>query len=425
MDKAAIRAKLEVVRERTWATLEPCSEEDLLAQHEPIVSPLMWDLNHIAHFEELFLVEDGDPGFMSLPSEANPYEHPRPERGDLDLPSMKAVRSRLRDVRERSLARLAALPEEPEDRYWREGFAHRMVADHERQHRENMIIALDTFPRGDYVPPTRSDPPASRGIDTSDRVQVPGGTFTVGTDLGVGVYDNEAPPHEVDLDPFSIGRFPVTNAQFLEFVEDGGYEDPTYWDENGYYMVAGTGTTSPQPWIRGDDGWYLDGYDRREPLPMEHPVRGVSAFEAKAYAEWAGGRLPTEAEWEAAASWDPDQGAKHRFPWGHEAQDPPANLDARHWQTAPVGAYPGSASPVGAEQIVGDVWEWTATTFDAYEGHEPFPYREYSQPFFGEGYRVLKGGSWITHPNNARTTFRNWWYPRLRHVPAGLRVVWD
>jgi iron(II)-dependent oxidoreductase len=162
---------------------------------------------------------------------------------------------------------------------------------------------------------------------------------------------------------------------------------------------------------------------------MDRPVMGVSAFEAEAYADWADGRLPTEAEWEAAASRDPEAGTKTRFPWGDEAdEDPeavPANLDAQHWATAPVGAYPDGASPLGVEQMVGDVWEWTATIFDGYPGYEPFPYPEYSQPFLGEEYRVLRGGSWSSHPNNARTTFRNWLYPRLRHIPAGFRVVWD
>lgn len=430
MDEAAIRDELEGTRERTWDLVEPCSEADLRVQHEPIVSPLLWDLNHLAEYERVFLVEDGDPGYGGLPEEADAFAHPRPERGDLDLPSVKEVRAKLARTRERGLQRIADLPAEPEDPYWVDGFGARMVANHERLHQENMAIALATFPRGDYVPPDRTDPPAARDVGPGERVPVPGGTVPVGTDLEAGAWDNEAPRHEVDLDPFSIRRFPVTNGEFLEFVESGGYEDPAHWDEDGYFLVAGTGETSPEPWVREDGEWFLEHYDRKVPLPLDRPVHGVSAFEAEAYASWAGGRLPTEAEWEAAASWDPETGRKHRFPWGDEAAESeseaaPANLDRACWQTAPAGAYPDGASPVGAEQMVGDVWEWTSTPFHAYEGYEPFPYPQYSQPFFDAGYRVLKGGSWITHPQNARVTFRNWWYPRLRHVPAGFRVVWD
>jgi iron(II)-dependent oxidoreductase len=163
-----------------------------------------------------------------------------------------------------------------------------------------------------------------------------------------------------------------------------------------------------------------------EPLPPTQPVQHVCYFEAEAYARWVGRRLPTEVEWEKAAAWDPATGRKYRFPWGDE---PPterqANLGQRHLQPAPIGTYPDGASPVGAQQMLGDVWEWTSSTFTGFPGFCVFPYREYSEVFFGSDYQVLRGGSWATDPLACRTTFRNWDYPIRRQIFSGFRTARD
>ena len=163
---------------------------------------------------------------------------------------------------------------------------------------------------------------------------------------------------------------------------------------------------------------------RTEPVRGDHPVVHVSWHDADAYARWAGKRLPTEFEWEVAAAWDPESGAARRFPWGDDLAGPEvANLDQRLFTSAPAGAYPAGASPLGCEQMLGDVWEWTASDFLPYPGFQAFPYTEYSEPFFGGPFKVLRGASWATRPRVARNTFRNWDSPIKRQIFAGFRCT--
>lgn len=426
MDAGAIEQALERTRERTWELVAPADPGDLREQFDPIVSPVMWDLLHIARFEELWLVERAAGGDASLDDDVDALQHERYERAEIDLPTLDEVRDLHRDVRERTLEVLADLPEDPDDPLTADGFVHRMIVDHERQHQENIAVAFDTFPRGRYVPPDRAPTPDPAPVDDG-MVEVPGGPFPMGHPREPGTYDNEWPRHEREVAAFRIGRTPVTNADYLAFMEDGGYEDPGLWPGDSFDFVAGVGKVHPRNWKRsGADDWYVKRYDELVELPPDHPVTHVSWYEARAYATWAGKRLPTEAEWEKACTWDPDGGDKSTYPWGDVGWSPElANLDRRTWSTAPVGAYPKGVSPVGCHQMVGDGWEWTATAFDGYPGFEAFPYDEYSKTFHGEGYQVLRGGSWITHPANARGTFRNWAYPHLRHMPAGFRLAED
>jgi iron(II)-dependent oxidoreductase len=153
-------------------------------------------------------------------------------------------------------------------------------------------------------------------------------------------------------------------------------------------------------------------------------VQHVSFYEAEAYAQWAGRRLPTEAEWETAATSTAD-GEKLLQPWGDAPHRGRANVGRARFAPAPVGSYPGGVSPVGCHGMLGDVWEWTASPFRAYPEFEPFPYPEYSAVFFDGGYRVLRGGSWATHPLVARATFRNWDHPQRRQIFSGFRTARD
>jgi len=166
--------------------------------------------------------------------------------------------------------------------------------------------------------------------------------------------------------------------------------------------------------------------DHRAAVDPRRPVCHVCAHEAEAFARWAGKRLPTEQEWEAAATWDPATGTRRAYPWGDEAPTRElANLDQLAFETAPVGAYPRNVSPIGCYGMIGDVWEWTASDFAPYPGYETFPYPEYSEVFFGPEYRVLRGGSWATRPGAARSTFRNWDYPIRRQIFSGFRCAAD
>jgi iron(II)-dependent oxidoreductase len=214
-------------------------------------------------------------------------------------------------------------------------------------------------------------------------------------------------------------------------MEDGGYEDPRWWDPEGWRWREEGSVSSPQFWAPSGDGrsWSRVRFGWHEDLPLDEPVQHVCWYEADAYARWAGKRLPTEAEWEKAASWDPAESSgrsrrKRRFPWGDEEPTAVhANLGGTHFRPAEVGAYPAGASAYGCHQMVGDVWEWTSSDFEPYAGFRSFPYREYSEVFFVPGYKVLRGGSWATSPAAIRATFRNWDYPIRRQIFTGFRCA--
>jgi iron(II)-dependent oxidoreductase len=303
------------------------------------------------------------------------------------------------------------------------GFVYGMVVQHEHQHDETMLATLQLMDGGGYRPLASPPPPAT--VAVTGEVTVPAGPFIMGTDDEAWAYDNERPAHVVDLAAFRIDAGPVTNLAYAEFVADGGYDEPRWWGDDGWAWRQKADLRHPEFWRpEGGGRWSRLRFGWREDLPLDEPVQHVCWHEADAYARWAGKRLPTEAEWEKAASWSPN--GNRRWPWGDR---PPshatANLDQAHFRPAPVGAYPDGVSAYGCHQMVGDVWEWTSSDFEPYPGFRTFPYREYSEVFFGSGYKVLRGGSWATSPTAVRGTFRNWDYPIRRQIFAGFRCAQD
>jgi iron(II)-dependent oxidoreductase len=256
---------------------------------------------------------------------------------------------------------------------------------------------------------------------------VPAGPFVMGTDNRTLAYDNERPAHEVHVPAFRIDVAPVTNRAYLRFVEDGGYRRRELWDDDGAAWLALADVGHPAGWLRQADGtWCERAFGRVEPLLPDQPVVHVCWYEARAFARWAGKRLPTEAEWEKAAAWDLERLVPRRHPWGDAAPTPErANLDQRCFAPAAVGAYPAGQSYFGCHQMLGCVWEWTDGEFAPYPGFEVFPYPEYSALHFERGYKVLRGGSWATQPLVARNTFRNWDLPQRRQIFAGFRCASD
>ncbi|MDP9425649.1 MAG: SUMF1/EgtB/PvdO family nonheme iron enzyme [Actinomycetota bacterium] len=279
-----------------------------------------------------------------------------------------------------------------------------------------------------YKPEARIGLPET-GSATGEMVFVPGGTFVVGTDDRTRTLDNEREAHEVHLPGFWLDRTPVTNAAYAEFVESGGYERQELWDDKGWEHIKSEGISTPKHWYQPKPhSWWTERFGFHEPLDPDGPVVHVSWYEADAYARWAGKRLPTEAEWEKAASWDPETGKGRLYPWGNEEPrrgGDLANLDGLAFRPAPVGAYPAGASAYGALGMIGDVWEWTGSDFHAYPDFEAFPYREYSEVFFGPDYKMLRGGSWATRHCAIRNTFRNWDYPIRRQIFVGFRCAKD
>jgi iron(II)-dependent oxidoreductase len=258
-------------------------------------------------------------------------------------------------------------------------------------------------------------------------VLVPGGPFTMGTSTEPWALDNERPAHAVEVPSFYLDTTPVTNASYTEFIAAGGYADPRWWTPAGWEHRQRAGLVAPLFWQPDGTGqWLRRRFGVTEPVPPAEPVMHVCWYEADAYARWAGRRLPTEAEWEKAARHDPEAGRSTRYPWGDG--DPTAelaNLGQRHLQPAPAGSYPAGAAPSGARQLIGDVWEWTASDLQPYPGFVAWPYKEYSEVFFGPGYKVLRGGAFSADPVACRGTFRNWDYPIRRQIFAGFRTARD
>jgi iron(II)-dependent oxidoreductase len=257
-------------------------------------------------------------------------------------------------------------------------------------------------------------------------VLFPGGRVEIGTDDRSAAYDNERPRHGVELPAFWIDVHPVTNRDFLRFIAAGGYETRAYWSEAGWRWREESGAVAPKYWSDAGGTWRSRSMDREGPVEPDHPVCHVSWHEAEAFARFAGKRLPTEIEWEAAASWDPVARVRRTFPWGETPPDRAlANVDQLSFGTATVGAYPLNLSPIGCRGMIGDVWEWTSSDFGPWPGFQSFPYKEYSEVFFGTEYKVLRGGSWATRPGAVRNSLRNWDYPIRRQIFSGFRCARD
>lgn len=355
---ASMAADLAAVRARTLGLVAHLATEDLERQIDPILSPLAWDLGHIAAYEDLWLVHRHAGLPLRRPDLAalyDAFETPRAVRGDLEILGHADALAEMEAVRERTLDAMHRLGVG-------DGRIHEMVLRHELQHTETMLQAMRHA--GLLPPGVGTLAPCGEG----DWAEIPAGVHELGAPDAGFAYDNERPRHLVEVPAFRIRTRPVTNASWLRFVEGGGYERREWWTDEAWAWKLDQDIEC-HPSIR-------DGHP-------DAPVCHVSWFEADAFARAHGARLPTEAEWERAATWDQ-----------HDV------LGAR-----------------------GAVWEWTSTIFRGYPGFRAHPYREYSEVFFDQGYRVLRGGSWAADPRVATTTFRNWDLPERRQIFAGLRLA--
>ena len=413
-------------RARSIALTDAVDDEDLVRPHSKLMSPLVWDLAHIGSQEELWLVRDvggREPLRPDIDDIYDAFQHARADRPALPLLGPAEARAYVREVREKAFDVLEHAPMEGR-RLTEQAFAFGMITQHEQQHDETML-ATHQLRTGDPVLHAPEPPPARSGA-LSAEVLVPGGAFTMGTSAEPWALDNERPAHEIAVDAFWMDTVPVTCGAYAGFLDGGGYDDEQWWSAAGWAYRQDNGITAPRFWKREQDGWWRTRFGVYERIPADEPVVHVSYHEAEAYAAWAGRRLPTEAEWEKAARFDPATGRSRRFPWGDEEPSAEhANLGQRHLRPAPVGAYPAGASPTGVHQLIGDVWEWTSTDFHGYPGFAPFPYREYSEVFFGPEHKVLRGGSFGTDSAAIRGTFRNWDYPIRRQIFAGFRTARD
>jgi iron(II)-dependent oxidoreductase len=428
MTRAEIAARLEEGRTRTLQLVEPLTDDDLRVQHDQLMSPIIWDLGHIAHFEELWLVRnlEGPVEFGEMPGIYNPFENPRRVRGELELPTLDECRVLMHEIRSRVLERMTHVRFDGDDELLRDGYVYSMVLQHEYQHDETILQTLQLKQGMPYRAPRVYALPSARERDRHGVARFGGGRVRVGTNDRAAAYDNERPQHEIDLAPFTIDVFPVSNADYLEFMRAGGYGRRELWSDAGWTWRNESGVEAPKYWMRDGDEWCVRVMDRVTSVDAHLPVCHVCYHEADAFARFAGKRLPTELEWEVAAGWNASSRRMQAFPWGDEPATPErANVDQLSFSTAPLGAYSLNWSPLGCYGMIGDVWEWTSSDFQPYPGYRTFPYPEYSEVFFGDEYKVLRGGSWATRPGVVRNSFRNWDYPIRRQIFAGFRCARD
>ena len=416
MIKDAVRDDLPMfdlaeARSRTLALAADLRDDQLTVPKLEIINPILWELGHIAYFAEFWILRHV---FGTSPMIANAdalYDSAKvahDDRWSLPLPSRRETLQFLARQFDSVLARRTQSVPQAE-------YFCTLALRHEDMHGEAFVYTRQVlgYPRPSYV----STPPLEGGPLPGD-ARVRGGCFVMGSLPDDGfVFDNEKWAHEVDIKSFEIARAPVTNAEFAAFIADGGYGKRRYWTEAGWTWLQTQRIEQPAYWNAGNTT--RRAFDREIALRDHEPVCNVSKFEADAYCAWAGRRLPTEAEWEIAAT-----GGEHqRYPWGEGPISPEhANLDGIRGGPCDVGALAIGDSVVGCRQMIGNVWEWTSSAFEPYPGFVVDPYAEYSQPWFGSHY-VLRGGAWTTRRRLISTRWRNFYRPHRRDVMTGFRTV--
>ncbi|MDP4021342.1 selenoneine synthase SenA [Methylobacterium sp. NEAU 140] len=421
---ADLVAALRDARARTLALLDGLDDAQLMGPRLDIVNPLLWEIGHLAWFHEHFVLRGLDGRDSLMAGSDALYDSaavPHATRWDLPLPPLPETLTYMERVQSALAARLDGRAPDA-----REVYLYRLVAFHEDMHAEAFTYARQTL---GYPAPAFGEAAAGAAGPWPGDATVGGGVLRLGSEPGDGfVFDNEKWAHPVELAPFRIARAPVTNAEYAAFVDDGGYRRADLWDAEGRDWLAGSEAEHPVYWRRGAEGWEVRVFDRWASLAPHRPVIHVNWHEASAWCRWAGRRLPSEAEWEAAAAVEPaaDGGlgaTKRRYPWGVAPPAPGlANLDGRGLGPVDVAAHPAGDSPWGCRQMMGNVWEWTASPFLPFPGFAPDAYRDYSVPAFGTR-KVLRGGAWATSGRMVTATYRNFFGPERRDVLAGFRTV--
>jgi len=384
-----------------------------------IVNPPIWELAHIGYFQEFFCRRwrPDDPGGERTPSRLAQADRlfdsrtvPHDDRWRLAYPPLGEVHAYLRSVLDETLDDLAA--SRPDDR-----FRFRLALFHEDMHGEALLMTLQTL---GLPAPRRAHRPAGLRAEVALRdVAFAGGSFRQGArpDDGEHAFDNEKWAHEVQVAPFAIASRPVTNGEYVAFVEDRGYSRPELWSEPGRQWLAASRLAHPRHWAREGREWKMRWCDTWRPLDAGDFVFHVCRHEAEAYCRWAGRRLPTESEWEFAAT---NGGGAERYPWGDRPPPEDAALDFRDEGPGFGGVRPVTGRS-GLHAMIGGVWEWTSSAFAPYPGFEKDAYAEYSEPWF-HTHGVLRGGCFATRSRLVHSRWRNFYQPHRHDVFAGFRT---
>ncbi|GAB4530909.1 MAG: ergothioneine biosynthesis protein EgtB [Pleurocapsa sp.] len=398
---------LQQCRQKTLDLLNEIEPDCFSAQSHPDFSPIGWHFGHIAFTEAYWILEH-----LAKFSPQFPQYHrlfaadglPKTERQN--LPAIATIVNYLATVRSAVLDYLQTAPIQKEERLWR------WLIQHESQHNETIILIwqlhrhqrnliYQTIDFSHSANSWETSPVIPQSFSSKDLVKIEAGEFISGSDK-IFAQDNERPPHKIYLDTYWIDPYPVTCQQYQAFISAGGYQNSSYWSEAGWQWLQNHPVDRPLYWSDAPE-W------------QNHPVCGVNYYEAEAYAKFVGKRLPTEAEWEKAATFDRSLQAVLKQ----------CNHDGLIGHTTPVNAYPDNPSIYGCYDLLGNVWEWTVSRFDGYAGFTPYPYSGYSQAYFDGQHKVLRGGSWATRPWSLRASFRNWYHPWVRQIIAGFRCATD
>ncbi len=443
-DTSQLAELFQNIRARTIQVVAPLEIEDYVIQTAEFMSPPRWHVGHTSWFFET-LLQTYQPGYKVYSEDYLYYFNSyyegfgarieRAKRGTKSRPTVKetiSYRTRIDELMREFLERLADHPQADIV-----GLLVRLGLEHEMQHQELLVYDIKHLLCDLYKPEIKPAPAASGRIE--GMAEIEGGLFGLGywpaesnetrstAEVPAFAFDNEKPAHQVLLQDFSIDRAPVSNGEFLEFMRDGGYRDYRWWFSEGWEVVTKEHWQAPLYWEVHDGKWMIRDFTGLHIIESkaDEPVSHVSFYEASAYAKWAGKRLPTEAEWEKTACFDPGSGDKKAFPWGNSLADQSkANLlENELWGFAPIGAFPTGQSAYGCQQMIGDVWEWTSSDYVPYPGFKS-EFDEYNDKWF-VNQKVLRGGSFATPRLHIRSTYRNFFHPHERWMISGFRCAKD
>jgi iron(II)-dependent oxidoreductase len=437
-DRSALPELLDSLHEARVRTLDLVSDledQQLIGPRLRIVNPLKWELGHVAYFQEFWCLRHFKGEQPILGEGDRLYDSARVShdtRWDLPLPSRRDTLDFMQRVLDRVIESSTSSTDKQINGYNQSYFL-QLALFHEQMHAEAITYTRQTL---GYGSPRFSNTTTMASTEKRSKTRVegdayiPGGKFLLGGSSPSGfAFDNEQRPHEVEVRPFSISRTAVTQGEFAAFVDDGGYNRSELWSETGWRWRQSEDADHPVYWRRESPGrWLRRHFDRWVPLEDRVATIHVNWYEVDAYCRWAGRRLPTEAEWEMAASCEPSfdgrgiNARKRAYPWGDAPPTPDrANLDWRAMGGIEVDELPLSDSAFGCRQMIGNCWEWTSTDFGPYPGFAPGPYKEYSEPWFGD-HKVLRGGCWVTRSSMIHNAYRNFYPPDRRDVWAGFRT---
>jgi iron(II)-dependent oxidoreductase len=415
--KDQIRGAMQAARAKTLALLNSIPDDILRVRIHDFYSPVGWHFGHIARTEEHWIVVRA----LGLPCQdeflsfilADTPDNPKDNR--VNIPDRAGLVEYLNSTRKATLDALEAADLASDNPFLCDGYAWDFAYQHECQHQETILEMLHLIHQHKGIEGV-PQPIEWKSDRKTEFVELPGGVFEMGSNEPSG-YDNEKRAHSVEVAPFRLAKTPVTAYEWSTFVEDYGYLQKGLWSDAGWQWREQEKATLPEYWVVLDGDFYLFGPQGLRAIHPDEPVAGISWYEAEAYCRWTGKRMPTEEEWEFAAS--PDG---RRYPWGNDEPTPDkADFGANAWQPQSVGA--GAPNAFGATNMAGSVWEWTSSKFLPYPGFEAFPYDGYSKDHMDGRHFVCRGGSWVTAAPILRRTFRNWYFPSYRQGFIGLRLA--